>query len=334
MKKKDLIVLFSDKYDYSTLKVTEYLRYWGENVVRINPEDTPGGDFLVAIANGKRKNIQISINGTMLSPERVKSIWFRRGGIFCKGVNRDEIRKDIDMVHTQLNQYLSAEQHTLNTFLYDAFFEAKTRMLGNPFLFNASKLLVLRKASLHGLDIPHTLVSTQAASVSELLDRQGLLVTKAIQDNFTPVLQQEGYGLLTQTIDKHLLSQLPATFFPSLFQERLDKRFDLRVFYLDGVFYSMAIHSQENEKTATDFRNYDKQNPNRRNIFDLPRKICARLKALLVDLRLNTASIDMVYTMDDRYVFLEINPVGQYDMVDKSLNFQLDKKIALWLIGR
>jgi hypothetical protein len=39
----------------------------------------------------------------------------------------------------------------------------------------------------------------------------------------------------------------------------------------------------------------------------------------------------MVYTTDNRYVFLEINPVGQYDMVGKPMNFNLDKKIALWL---
>lgn len=40
----------------------------------------------------------------------------------------------------------------------------------------------------------------------------------------------------------------------------------------------------------------------------------------------------MIVTPDDEYVFLEVNPVGQYDYVGKRCNYQLDKEIALTLI--
>lgn len=331
MRTRKSIIIFSDKHDYSTLKVAEYLQYRGENVIRINPEDTVECNFHVAIANERKPAIQFSINGASITLNNTKSIWFRRGGFSFKKIDRTEMIREVDKLYPQINQYFKDEQHTLNSFIYSAFMESDIKVLGNPFVFNTNKLDVLRKAAFLGLDIPYTLITTDKSQVNKLINEKKLLVTKAIQDNFNPVLSEEGYGLLTETIDENLSSQLPSSFFPSLFQERLNKKYDIRIFYLDGTFYAVAILSQENKQTATDFRNYDPRNPNRKNIFTLPHKIKEQLTALLKQLSLNTASIDMVLTRDDKYVFIEINPVGQYDMVGKPMNFHLDKKIALWL---
>jgi len=56
------------------------------------------------------------------------------------------------------------------------------------------------------------------------------------------------------------------------------------------------------------------------------------LKKLLLELNLDTGSIDLIYTKSDEFVFLEINPVGQYDMVSAPCNYYLDKKIASLLL--
>lgn len=334
MRTRKPIIIFSDKYDYSTLKVAEYLRCRGEKVIRINPEDTLESSYHIAIGNEKTSDIQFSINDDLIRLDAIKSVWFRRGGFSFKKIDRSKMIRDADKLYPQINQYFNDEQHTLNTFIYRAFMESDIKVLGNPFVLNTNKLDVLHKAALHGLDIPYTLITTDNSQVNKLIKENKVLITKAIQDNFKPVCSEEGYGLLTETIDEDLLSALPATFFPSLFQQRLNKKYDLRIFYLDGTFYTVAILSQENEKTATDFRNYDRKNPNRKNIFNLPHKVKVKLIALLKELRLNTASIDMVLTRDNKYVFIEINPVGQYDMVGKPMNFQLDKKIALWLAAK
>jgi D-alanine-D-alanine ligase-like ATP-grasp enzyme len=49
-------------------------------------------------------------------------------------------------------------------------------------------------------------------------------------------------------------------------------------------------------------------------------------------LKLNTGSIDMIYTNDSKFIFLEVNPVGQFGMVSKPCNYNLEKKIALNII--
>ena len=53
---------------------------------------------------------------------------------------------------------------------------------------------------------------------------------------------------------------------------------------------------------------------------------------LMKDLELNTGSIDFIKTKQGRFVFLEVNPVGQYGMTSYPCNYHLDKKIAEYLI--
>ena len=65
---------------------------------------------------------------------------------------------------------------------------------------------------------------------------------------------------------------------------------------------------------------------------DIPNEIVCKLQLLMKELVLESGSIDMIVTPDDKYVFLEVNPVGQFDYVGKRCNYQLDKEIALTLL--
>jgi D-alanine-D-alanine ligase-like ATP-grasp enzyme len=47
---------------------------------------------------------------------------------------------------------------------------------------------------------------------------------------------------------------------------------------------------------------------------------------------LDCGSIDLIYSTDEKYYFLEVNPVGQFGMVSYPCNYQLEKKIAIELI--
>ena len=135
-------------------------------------------------------------------------------------------------------------------------------------------------------------------------------------------------SLYTEEVSDSLLESLDEFFFPSYFQEKIEKKYELRVFYLEGEFYSMAIFSQNDSQTKVDFRKYNKVKPNRNVPFKLPLTIESKLQNLLEHYRLNTASLDIVVDKCGRYVFLEINPVGQFGMVSVPCNYYLEKKIA------
>jgi glutathione synthase/RimK-type ligase-like ATP-grasp enzyme len=104
------------------------------------------------------------------------------------------------------------------------------------------------------------------------------------------------------------------------------------VFYLDGRFFAWAIISQSSAQTSTDYRKYDAQKPNRVVPYSLPENVEQKLMDLFGKIGLNTGSVDLMVDSEDDYYFLEINPVGQFGVLSKSTNYQLELEIARWLI--
>jgi D-alanine-D-alanine ligase-like ATP-grasp enzyme len=49
---------------------------------------------------------------------------------------------------------------------------------------------------------------------------------------------------------------------------------------------------------------------------------------------LDIGSIDMIYTTDNKYVFLEVNPSGQFLGYSDTCNYCIEKKIAEFLIKK
>ena len=88
----------------------------------------------------------------------------------------------------------------------------------------------------------------------------------------------------------------------------------------------MAIFSQQSAQTATDFRVYDTVNRNRNIPYQLPKEIERQLKKLMTRLQLKEGSIDLIKTKDNKIVFLEVNPSGQFGMVSRPCNYHLEEK--------
>jgi len=109
------------------------------------------------------------------------------------------------------------------------------------------------------------------------------------------------------------------------------KRMDVRVFFLEGRCYAMAIFSQRDEQTRVDFRRYNYIKPNRTVPLRLRPDLEAKITRLFASLKLNTGSVDFIVDQQGRFFFLEINPVGQFSMVSVPCNYFLERQAALTL---
>ena len=49
------------------------------------------------------------------------------------------------------------------------------------------------------------------------------------------------------------------------------------------------------------------------------------------ELKINTCSIDLIVDENGEYIFLEVNPGGQYGPLDEICNMAIDRLIAEWL---
>jgi len=307
----------SDRDDLSTVHIIKWLIHWEVPFVRIDRDDTFFLDT-VEIKNGCEPKYIIFNDKKSIVINDIKASWYRRGRLNIHVPNRDILfNSPLDEV---MEKHLKSEKQILESFFYHLINQKPH--IGTFQTGGMNKLIVLQEAVTLGLTIPQTFISTTNKS-SELQSKA--FITKSISEGFKYHSKEEWYSQYTE---KASFSSTHQKFFPSLFQEHIQKEADLRVFYLCGDFYCMAIRSQENDQTSIDFRKYDRIRPNRSVPFTLPILIKKKLNALMHLLGLQTGSIDLVMTKNEDYIFLEVNPVGQFNMTSVPCNFNLEKIIA------
>ena len=197
---------------------------------------------------------------------------------------------------------------------------------------HVNKLHVLRVAQSVGLFVPNSIITNNKKDLMNFYYKNNeQVITKPLYENIFFEEDKQVFFYNNHMIST-ILDSLPNTFFPSLFQEYVNKEYELRIFFLDGNFYTMAIFSQLDEKTRVDFRNYNEGKPNRTIPYLLPSNIEDLLRVLMEKLNLNTGSIDVIKSIQGHYYFLEVNPVGQFGMTSHPCNYFLEKEIANFLI--
>jgi ATP-GRASP peptide maturase of grasp-with-spasm system len=319
----DKHLIFSIETDPSTDAVMDWFHYYDELVERKNTIDT-----------AKEQNT-IRLKEPALN---YASIWYRK----VLGVSKREWIRSNDLSapvfekhRASFNATIKDEAQIINDFYYTNFTSEK--VLCDYYNIDVNKLTTLKLASKLDIDIPDTIVCTSKKELRLFIKNHSKgIINKSIDNHlfFDVAIDHERQSMAnyTEEITNEILEKLPNEFRPSLFQEKLAKEYEIRSFYLDGSFYSMAIFSQNNEKTNVDFRRYDKEKPNRKVSYKLPKNVEANLDKLMKSLHLNTGSIDIVKTIDGRFVFLEVNPAGQYGMTSYPCNYYLEKEIAEFLI--
>jgi glutathione synthase/RimK-type ligase-like ATP-grasp enzyme len=97
---------------------------------------------------------------------------------------------------------------------------------------------------------------------------------------------------------------------PGFFQEYIPKRVELRVTIIGDDIFTAELHSQVHEETCYDWRHYEVEIPMYEH--QLPVEIAEQCLALTKAYGLNFSTSDLILTPDGRYVFLEMNPNGQF----------------------
>jgi hypothetical protein len=302
------IFIISESFDKSAQNIMEWLYFYGEKNTRKNV-DTDFEKFYIKISNN---SLQSSLTN--------KFILNRRGYI---PLMPQELKKTI------WGDYLKREQLPVLFYLENL---NKSNYIGSYNQeFSNNKILNLRLAADSGLKIPNTIVTNNKENLLQFIEKGKKYITKSIYISpYIETTKESYYGNGTIELDTNNISE---NFAPSLVQEYIEKEIEIRVFFIQDTFYSMAIFSQKNIKTKIDFKNYDKENPNRNVPFLLPDEILTSIKRFIKKTDSNTGSIDLILRPTGDYVFLEINPMGQYDWLSENCNYYIDKKIAEILIN-
>ena len=328
IKLETMIVILSRKADGSTSDVIEWLIAMKKDFIRINADDN-NTKFIEFDLNKKQLIVeQFGKNYNLLD---ATSYWYRRKG-FSKKMLANPFDSSVNDVleggNTFVYNHLQSEINSLIYFMYHAL-EDKCKTLGKFENSSLNKMAIMQLAEKYGMAVPRSYVVTSKQRLKEILETEGkAVVTKALENGVYHLTRKRGYYSYTEKLNIEALNNLPDQFFPSLIQVEIKKKFELRVFYLKGLCYPMAIFSQIDPTTSVDFRKYNTKKPNRTVPYKLPREIEEKLHLIMVDIKLDTGSFDIIVDQNGQYVFLEVNPIGQFSMTSIPCNYYLERRIA------
>jgi len=211
----------------------------------------------------------------------------------------------------------------------------------NPFPQNIvyeEKLRQLEIAQKIGLKIPHSFITTSLSDASIYFKNIGEdVIYKPFTQGSFQQKDKDGrmipYGLYTSIIDKKDLRDARPEFpTPNIFQVYVPKKVEIRITCVGKAVMACEIHSQDSEISKHDWRKYDLENtPYLKH--SLPSDIEQYCLQLLSEFDLTYGCIDMVITPEDEYVFLELNPNGQFGWIEEMTKLPILENIARMLIA-
>jgi glutathione synthase/RimK-type ligase-like ATP-grasp enzyme len=266
----------------------------------------------------------LRLPGREVALEAVTGIWYRRPG---------EITLDPTLDEAYL-QFARMEAEEMLYGLYRVLWDR--RWVNLPHLMYAAnhKIYQLRLARQLGLQTVPTLVTNDPAEALAFFQAcGGAMIYKAMRQVAIAYTDGSAHGIYTTLITRENLEQHLESirYIPCLFQQLIPKQFELRINVIGDHVWAAAIYTQEAEHTKLDFRPYTQEV--RHEPFLLPPALEAKCLELNRRLGLRMSNMDMIVTPDGDYVFLEVNPNGQWAWVEDQVGFPLATALVDEILG-
>lgn len=258
--------------------------------------------------------------GNTLHSDEIKGVWHRKAW-------RISVPEELDQEYEKIfqNEYTSLR--------YNLFTQLEHLPWINPYehekKVDGNKMLQLKIARQNNLLIPPTIFSNDEEKVKAFFDQycSGKAIAKL---HGVTRKTMSGEGLVsTMVIERGTLENLSdIVYCPMIFQPYIDKEYELRIMYVDGEFFTGKINNSDNADWRVSQEGYVW------SVYELPEPIKTNLASMMKEMGLYTGAIDMICGKDGQYYFLEVNPQGEWGMLQKELGFPIAERIADNLIKR
>lgn len=206
-------------------------------------------------------------------------------------------------------------------------------VINEPFntKFGNYKNIQLLNASKVGLEIPETICTANVKEIKSFSAKFENVIIKNYKASFN--FGDEYLSSHTRVIDKSMLSNIDTESLdhPSIFQEQINKLFELRIIVVGNKIFAFEIYSQQHDEAKIDFRKANHLELNYK-VHELPLVIEQNIFKFMKSMNLNYGAIDMIYTPEKKYIFLEVNSTGQYLWLEKATGVNVSKQMAKLLV--
>lgn len=192
---------------------------------------------------------------------------------------------------------------------------------------NSNKLYQQLIATRCGLSVPRTIISNNPISVEQFSDVENGLLLKSIG---YIKLDNEGNCVLCSERFSHkelVASAAAIRGCPIYGQEYVKKLYEYRVMVIGQRVLSCRIDSQASTMTKVDWRHYDFEKVEHRQV-DLPKDVQDKLLHFMATADLRYGALDLIETPKGDFVFLEVNPSGQWGWIADFAGLPIPEAVA------
>ncbi|MBP5976192.1 MvdC family ATP-grasp ribosomal peptide maturase [Brasilonema sp. CT11] len=317
---RDVVLLITHSGDFFTIdRVAKALSKKGAQPFRLDTDKFPLEVQLTAHFDKSKSYHTLEYGTHSISTEQVQAVWMRR--IW-------EAKLSKELAPQFRDACIRESQATLDGF-WDSLKEA--RWVDDLERINAgqNKLRQLRVASEVGFVIPQTLVTNKAEAAREFFQQvNGKMVSKLLTALSYGMEANSSFFLYTSSVKEEDLQDAESLrYCPMVFQEQIPKQSELRVVYVNGNVFVGALNADVYSAAKVDWRKPG-VDVGAWQHHELPDEVVRRLKTFMGRFGLLFGALDFIVTPSGEYVFLEVNPVGEWGMLERDLDLPISGAIA------
>lgn len=317
-----ILIVSNREADAHIRPVEDELKRRGAAFAVYDPASYPQSSVVTVEHTGRGMQRRLSWAGADLAFEDINAVWYRRPGDF--------------ELSPQLRTGESSWLHMECSHVFRALWEGSSALwVSKPSAIQRAslKLLQLDLAPTLGFTVPRFVITNEVDVARNFVAscRDGVVV-KALANPAILDDKQAG-AIYTHLLSSGDLEMIDAVRFgPTYLQEFVPKRLDVRVTVIGDRVFAIGIESTRQDRGQVDFRRaeiYDL--PHR--VINLPKPISRACRDLVQRLGLMFGAIDLLLTTSGEYVFLEINPNGQWHWLEQITGVPLTAALCDLLTG-
>ncbi|MCW2914404.1 MAG: hypothetical protein JWN52_2472 [Actinomycetia bacterium] len=306
-----VVLVVTHWFDPTADHVVEELNRRGVAVLRFDAADFPRRLTMTGILDGAEWRGALRLDGRSAALEELRGAYFRRPTVFGFG----------EMEETEQAWARAEARAGLGGLLM-----ASNRWLNHPHHAGYAdfKPVQLTEAAAAGLDVPETLITNDPTQARTFAERHGDVVYKPMT-HMRPGNGRTLYASAVTPSDLEGDAGEGIVGTAHLLQERIKHEHAVRLTVVDGMMFGAAIHAHS-EAAALDWRS--DYNAVTYEAVEVPAGVRRGVMAFMKVLRLRFGAFDFLVSPDRGWVFLEVNPNGQWAWIEQATGQPIASAIA------
>ncbi len=309
------VLILTKKIDIeSDLLGIQFLKN-GIDYIKITEEDIPL-NFHLEFKIGKFNNSLLRLGNRKFNPNEIKIVLFRYfdpkflnyyPGVVSQMYFAQQWHQAFNCLPIAINAlWINDPQRT---------FDSENRL---------NQLLAAQRL---GFSIPETLITNEMEAANKFFKRFRRSTVVKVLHHHEIYLNQRSYRFLTNNIEaRHLSKFNTLTYAPVIFQKKIENDSEIRVTVVNDKTFSCKISTIKEKCNFSDLHKIKEKELifSEINLGKKMEKLCIKLNKKL---GLLVSSIDFVQAQNGELYFLEINPIGDWNWIEKHTNLPITKSM-------